>query len=262
MNTSLQKLFSMLSNSELPQSGGLFEFDNNEIRRYEQADINFLNSYFTRGFDVSLLKGKETSASSAHTLFDISFNAFDIFLNAWLSELPVERETIRFAKKIIASCQSLKTQEEKRRAADKITSNRADEDTITVLNAAAKTGHEIHRMMGLLRFSPDKNGWFTAKCEPDHLILPALGEYFSSRFGETPWSVIDIKRGLCLKRSPSGAAKTCLLNESILTGNETDDEWEELWKHYHKIINNEDRNNPVLQRQFMPQRYWKYLPEK
>jgi probable DNA metabolism protein len=38
-------------------------------------------------------------------------------------------------------------------------------------------------------------------------------------------------------------------------------EWEKLWQHYHKTINNESRNNPNLQRQFMPKRYWKYLTE-
>ncbi|MCL2215341.1 MAG: DUF4130 domain-containing protein, partial [Treponema sp.] len=44
--------------------------------------------------------------------------------------------------------------------------------------------------------------------------------------------------------------------------NQDNDKWEALWKHYHKTINNESRDNPNLQRQLMPRRYWKYLPEK
>ena len=36
---------------------------------------------------------------------------------------------------------------------------------------------------------------------------------------------------------------------------------EDLWRLYHRSINNESRNNPGLQRQFMPSRYRKYLNE-
>jgi len=122
-----------------------------------------------------------------------------------------------------------------------------------------KFQHEIHRMMGLLRFTPDNNGEFTAKCEPDYFILPNLAEYFTARFGETPWSIIDEKRGLRLRRLPGKEAEITPYKEE--SDKEKSDEWEELWKHYHKTINNEDRTNPDLQRQFMPKRYWKYLPE-
>ena len=133
-----------------------------------------------------------------------------------------------------------------------------------------KFQHEIHRMIGLFRFTPDKNGEFTAKCGPDYYILPNIAEYFTARFGETPWSIIDEKRGLRLRRLPGEEAKITsyadeppVEKENIADNNagEKSDEWEELWKHYHKTINNEDRSNPGLQRQFMPKRYWKYLPE-
>jgi len=260
MILNLQELFSKLDNNEAPSVNKTdlfgFDCDENIKRHYEQSEINFVSAYFSRRFNISQLKG------NARVLFDISFNAFDIFLHAWLSELPIEKETIRFGKKIIAAAANADTQEKKRKTADLITSNRTDFDTLAVLNAAGKVGHEVHRMMGLLRFSPDAGGEFTARCEPDHLILPALGEYFSSRFGETSWSIIDEKRDLCLLCNPPQSAKTVIVNEMFKKSTQTNDEWEELWKHYHKIINNEERNNPNLQRQFMPQRYWKYLPEK
>ena len=123
-----------------------------------------------------------------------------------------------------------------------------------------KVWHEVHRMMGLLRFSPNADGEFIARCAPDHFILPALAEFFTARFGETAWSIIDEKRGIALRRLPPKEAQIILLEEDTTT-DKNSDEWEELWKHYHKTINNEDRNNPNLQRQIMPQRYWKYLPE-
>jgi len=124
-------------------------------------------------------------------------------------------------------------------------------------------GREVIRMMELMRFTPNEDGEFIARCAPDHFILPALAEFFTARFGETAWSIIDEKRALKLRRLPGEQAKIFPLEEEeTATGKKNNDEWEELWKHYHKTINNEERNNPNLQRQFMPQRYWKYLPEK
>ena len=118
-------------------------------------------------------------------------------------------------------------------------------------------------MTGLLRFSPDKKGGYTARFSPDHFILPSLGEYFTERFGETDWAIIDEKRGLCLSRfKEKQASVTAYLPDRLFTtGLKSDDDWEELWRHYHKTINNESRKNTCLQRQFMPKRYWKYLPE-
>ena len=222
--------------------------------QYEKEDMEFLLGYFMGKIDVSCLE------KNLRNLFEISSGAFDTLVHAWLSELPIEKEAAAFGRKIIGVSQSCTHIEEKRKAAQKAYLDRGDENTLTVLNAAAKVQHEIHRMMGLLRFTPDADGEYIAKCSADHFILPALGEYFSGRFGETSWSIIDEKRGKRLR---------CLNGERIKLENYTAfanrlnaDEWTGLWIHYHKTINNEDRNNPDLQRQFMPKRYWKYLPEK
>ena len=256
------ELFSIINNSKHINgaNGDLFGNTNDSAsykRKYKQEDIDFVTSYFSRGFNVSLLNG------IMRDLFELSFNAFDNILHAWLSELPVEREIIAFGKKVIAVSINADSSEKKRATAEKAASDRLDSDTLAVINAMAKVYRETDRMMGLLRFSPNDNGEFIARCEPDHFILPALSEYFTSRFGETSWSVIDEKRRLCLRRHNGEKAKIFLLNsENVMKSAVNNDEWEELWKHYHKIINNEDRNNPGLQRQLMPQRYWKYLPEK
>ena len=123
---------------------------------------------------------------------------------------------------------------------------------------------ETHRIMELLRFTPDSEGILTARCAPDNYVLPALGAYFLARFIELPWAIIDEKRGLCLLRKQGEKPQIIEWNETEENAKQEaeTDEWEELWKHYHKTINNEDRYNPKLQKQLMPQRYWKYLPEK
>jgi len=253
MIRSLKKLFLQL-NDNLSIQGEINGFIENEASiQYEQDDLDFLACFFSNRFDVSLLE------KSARDLFELSVNAFDAIVHAWMSEQPIEAEIVSFGRRVIAAADKCDTQEG-RLAAERAACDRTKADTITVMNAAYKSQHEAHRMMGLLRFSPDTDGVYIAKCAPDNLILPALGEYFTMRFGETAWKIIDEKRGIILSRENGKKTKIIIEKESaVSTGT---DEWEDLWRHYHKTINNESRYNPNLQRQFMPRRYWKYLPEK
>ena len=43
---------------------------------------------------------------------------------------------------------------------------------------------------------------------------------------------------------------------------EKEEEYQKLWKTFFKRIAITERKNLKLQRQFIPARYWKYLPEK
>jgi probable DNA metabolism protein len=136
---------------------------------------------------------------------------------------------------------------------------------LAVLKEAGKVTHEICRLTGLLRFSPESGGVYTARCAPDNFILPALAEHFTLRFGETPWAIIDEKRGLCLSKTGGSEAvlvplPTYLSGRTAAEKTRTDS-WEDMWRLYHKSINNESRKNLRLQRQLMPERYQKYLTE-
>ena len=287
------------------------------------------------------LSGDATSANAIRAAG--SPGAFYAIVRAWMSELPLKAEIVRFGRKALAAAD--------RQAANRAATDRGDPDVLAVEAAAYKVWHEFDRLRGLLRFAPDADGAYIARCEPDHFVLPALGPHFSERFGETPWAIIDEKRRLCLrcdsghelelfnclrgthtpppqakleshlKQCPGGAGgqrgacenfwdsppeETREKNqkpgaELMLPGTqdvetphnpETSDnpiqetkpgrgsaggipqvfaspappprpagEWEDLWRLYHKTINNESRNNPDLQKQFMPKRYWKYLTE-
>ena len=258
MRHSLNDLFNLLDSSE--ELFNTDDFDLNcyaqkdSVYRYTQEDIDLLSAYFNSGFDISIFN------KTARNLFELSNEVFNTFIHAWMSELPIEKEMLCFAKRIIAEAKNYIAIEEKRRAARRCASDRSDENTLTVLNTAEKVRFESHRMMGLLRFTPDEKGVYIACFSPDHFILPALDEYFSARFGKTAWAIIDEKRQLRLYSMTGECAKIAgqdACNENDSSG----DEWEDLWCHYHKTINNESRQNTGLQRQLMPKRYWKYLPE-
>ena len=256
MILSLMQLFKIMSGEgeqiESPNAGGLFDDSEkcNECSNYpEMADIAIVASlHSSSGIDTSVLP------PVAHSLYGLSANAFDAIVRAWMSELPVTAEIIHFGRKVLAAGG--------RQAAYRAATDKGDSDVQSVDGAAYKVWREFDRLRGLLRFSPNADGEYTALCEPDHFVLPALGPHFRERFGQTPWAIIDVKRCLSL-RCKNGQAP--VLSDAgdcpEITGKRQDGEWENLWRHYHKTINNESRNNAKLQMQFMPGRYRKYLTE-
>jgi hypothetical protein len=224
--------------------------------------------------------GEEALAPIAAELYEVSAGAYADFLHARMSGLPLERELLLFARRVITAARDAGRQAgagigapEAREAAERAATDRGDPAVLAVLEAAYKVRREIHRLLGLLRFSAAAGGWYHARCAPDYGVLPALAEHFYRRFGETPWVIIDEKRRVALSRAPReeprlipwGEAppreKTAPAGEKPGPADPGEDPWEELWRNYHRAVNNETRKNPGLQRQFMPARYWKYLPE-
>ena len=218
----------------------------------------------------------------------ISPNAQDDAVHALLSGLPVEGAVRRFVQKVLAAAWTAGGDGEAgRRAAERARTDRLDRDTEQVREAAWKTVREFDRLRGLLRFSPEAEpsgtARYTARCAPDHFVLPLLADHFLERFGAVPWAIIDEKRNLALVRErgqtpelrrwkmaevpadKGSAGKGPVEHPAAGAGGRTGpagiDRWEDLWKKYHRSVNNEGRANPGLQKQFMPKRYWKYLTE-
>jgi hypothetical protein len=275
------------SNACNDSQGELFGGSGNDNHtEYSPGNINekdiaiVMGMHSKTGIDFSVLQPEILG------FFELSRDAFGAIVYAWMSELSVTGQIIRFGKKILDSqCGKPEPQPSppagvepevrgspletaRRKAAQIAATDRGDFDVQTVRETAQKVWHEIHRLMGLLRFCPDEKGVYVAQCEPDHFILPALGPHFMERFGETPWAIIDNKRRLsigCETGQPGASGRTLVFSAAaknpISFGKGQGGEWENLWKHYHKTINNESRNNPELQKRFMPTRYWKYLSE-
>ena len=254
---SLKEIFSLLDtdNDTLPgmlannincgDLFGVFEPSKPETRFYNITETYTISGLYSPStIDLSGL------CPAACRLFELSIDAFYAIVEAWMSEFPIETKIISFGRKVFAAAG--------RDMADIAATDRGDADTRAVLSAAYKVAREIHRLHGFLRFSPDNNGVYTAFCEPDHFVLPAFAGHFKQRFGPTPWAIIDEKRNLrldCLNGQMAAFSKTCGKPRG------RGEEWEELWGHYHKTINNESRKNPKLQQKLIPARYRKNMPE-
>ncbi len=164
--------------------------------------------------------------------------------------------------------------------------NFADGTARNIRKTSDRVSYEIHRFHGFVRFRKMSDGIYYAPIEPDHNILELLAPHFSARFADQSWFIHDLRRhkGLYYDGTRTGAEAQCRLvtgveakPEAILsTGQmrnlelgfgsgifETDEpHYQELWNEYFKGIAIHERENKKLQRQHMPERYWKHMIER
>ena len=151
-----------------------------------------------------------------------------------------------------------------------VNNNYADPAVGAAIDCMRTVTFEAHRFKGFLRFQELADGSWYAACEPDHCILPLLATHCRERFGNQDWFIHDVKRDMLMVYKQGKTelfTQTDLIDERgepRLAGKLSVHEqaYQALWKTFFKNIAITERKNPKLQRQFMPQKYWKYLVEK
>ncbi|WP_054696996.1 TIGR03915 family putative DNA repair protein [Syntrophomonas palmitatica] len=151
----------------------------------------------------------------------------------------------------------------------KLDSYHTHPDVQPLHKTARKVTLEVHRLLGLLRFS-DNGKFLHAKITPDHNILPLLADHFAERLKNERWLIEDCKRYLAViydgqnkNNRPNTQRPWYLLNleQPLDSAILEQDPYEELWKLYFYKICIDSRRNPRLQAQFVPYRYRKHLVE-
>lgn len=131
---------------------------------------------------------------------------------------------------------------------------------------------EAHRLIGLIRFRVLAEDILYGPFEPDCNVIGYCARHFLDRLRHERWLLHDIRRDLAffwdreeLKTIEIDPAFTSHLHRhgEVPDDHLTTDErcYQELWKSFHTVIANKDRENRRLQNQLMPRRYWKYLIE-
>ncbi len=135
-----------------------------------------------------------------------------------------------------------------------------------------KVAGEAHRFTGLIRFRILDDGLQYAPFEPDCNIIGYCANHFQRRLSHTHWILHDLRRELAVcwdcKTLQQVSIDQELVNQLGKHGelpdkmlSKTEKYYQKLWKAFHRSISNTSRENLHLQRQRMPQRYWKYLVE-
>lgn len=142
----------------------------------------------------------------------------------------------------------------------------------TMHEYSQKVSVEIHRFKGLLRFRQLQEKILYAPFYPDHRIVYPLAEHFKRRLGAEKWIIHDLKHQMAVfwngdtlhevDMDPEFLDKIGTdgeIDKKFLAKDEID--YQKLWQTFFKHISIVERQNPKLQRQFMPQRYWSFLVE-
>lgn len=130
-----------------------------------------------------------------------------------------------------------------------------------VQEAEKKVNFEIHRLNGLIRFSELGNKMMYSSIEPDHDVVEFLAEHFTDRFKGEPFIIHDIKRNKALVAYQREWYISDFTKENLPQISEGEAAYQKLWKHYFENIAIKERINPKCQKNMMPVRYWKHLPE-
>lgn len=185
--------------------------------------------------------------------------ARNMVMSVWLSELPgTEMLLFRYICKNIDHPRGIEM-------------NFGDEDVLQVKKIAQKVARDAHYLIQFVRFMESADGIWFAPVEPVYDILTLVARHFKNRYANQPWIIFDICRNKGIYYdlrtieevtfSPADLAK---LKKRTLAGEKlSGDEafFQQMWKTYFRHITIKERINPQSQRQHMPKRYWKYLPE-
>ncbi len=137
----------------------------------------------------------------------------------------------------------------------------ADERVWRVMEGRRKVLRERHRFLGILRFS-DLGGVLYAPFEPEADLLPLVAGHFARRLGAERWVIHDLRRDKAALYAPK---EWRIANFSLPDGiplSADEKFYRELWRRYFDSTAVASRLNPRLQRQLLPKKYWKHLPEK
>ncbi len=189
----------------------------------------------------------------------LSKEACNMLSIVYLSELPdIEMLLFRYMQKAFAAPRSIET-------------NFADADVLQAANIYRKVTREAERMRMFVRFQKTADNIFFAPIEPIYNVLPLVSDFFEDRFGDQQWIVYDVRRkfGLYYDLHKTVEVTFEAIDFDFETGKLRDEQaagdemlFQRLWKNYFKAISIKERTNLRLHRQHLPQRFWKFLPEK
>ncbi len=143
-------------------------------------------------------------------------------------------------------------------------------DILALLRNARRVNSEAHRLLQFMRFQKAADGTYIGIMEPAYDVMPQAVEHFRDRFSDSRFIIYDQCRQygfLCEKGNVQRIRLPLVetFHDGELPAGIADPEeelFQKLWRTYFKAIAIIERRNPRKQRQDMPVRFWKYLPEK
>lgn len=189
----------------------------------------------------------------------LSGNNKQLLFYAFLSEeAGIEMKIYRFLRSLFSSLFNIET-------------DYGDSDVLYLTQTSQKVKREALRMLQFVRFQHTKDGLWFCGIEPRYDVIPMVVRHFQNRFADQRWLLYDLKRkyGVLYDKNEPQEVEISAKEFNSVTGKvnnnvleEGEEFYQKLWKSYFTHTTIQERKNLRLQRQHMPRRFWKYLPEK
>lgn len=148
-------------------------------------------------------------------------------------------------------------------------------EVLELVQIVKSVARERHRMEAFVRFEHTTDDIYFARVAPDFNVLPLIGEHFRQRYQDQHWAIYDLTRGYGIyydksQSTPSRPAELQTithLDDAVIRNpasihSEDEQRYQKFWQGYFTNVNIKERKNVRLHKQYLPQRYWKYLSEK
>ncbi len=140
----------------------------------------------------------------------------------------------------------------------------ADPAVNLVSSLQVKVWHELHRFYGFVRFRELGGGVLYSAVSPQNDILEFLAPHFADRFPNENWMIYDQARHKVVTHPKGGE---CTVYREVRADQEEEkriagaDEYENLWRAFCQSVAIPERENPELQKQFVPLKFRSNMTE-
>lgn len=148
------------------------------------------------------------------------------------------------------------------RMGSKVDLHLSDNTVFRIMDINRRLEHEVHKLMGFVRFRQVEGGIFYSSICPDNNVVELLAPHFAERLSDQKWIIHDVRREIAALYNMRDWIVSEFSAGDIPGGTEEEKLFAGLWKEFFNILEIPSRINPKLQRQLMPRRYWDHLTEK
>ena len=134
-----------------------------------------------------------------------------------------------------------------------------DADVSAAFELERAVNNESCKYIEFLRFE-QREDMLGAIIHPRHNILPLLRGHFCSRLPDENFLIFDTTHGMALLRR---SGRVCYMQMKRYTPapDQSEEDWQTLWKRFFHALTIEERRNPTCQRTHAPKRYWQDMCE-
>ena len=129
-----------------------------------------------------------------------------------------------------------------------------DEDAAAAFAIERAVTGEAHRYIEFIRFE-ERDGMLGTVIHPKHHVLPLLRGHFCSRLPDEDFLIFDATHGSALLRQNQKVQYLAMDHYTPCT-DETELNWQSLWKRFFKALTIEERRNERLQMGHVFKRFW------